>query len=277
MPILRRLLIKCLYIWCLVPTWVISEIYENTVLYHLYNVREKMQNSIYKNIKNELFEQKRKEPPCFCPHCRNIFDNIKLYEVIEDNQFICNNCGLSKIFTHNTFKSEQKNGQNYKINGINDKSKINEFIYKKVTYLLNEGFSLKKISEITHFSETRILSVIKTKKSKNESNLYSIEIFFRDYLKVDDILLSQKLKNRELNNNEKIKLIDEMLKIGCSFDFISKLIEVSKRIINKCKKNLSRIDLERILKMKKKYQITYNINSHSKGFNILIIDLSLPK
>ena len=236
-----------------------------------------MQNSIYKNIKNELFEQKRKELPCFCPHCRKIFDNIKLYEVIKDNQFICNSCGPSKIFTHNTFKTEQKNGQNYKIDGINDKSKINEFIYKKVIYLRSEGFSLKKISEITHFSETRIGSVIKSKKSKNKEISHSSETFLRDYLKLDDTLLSQKLENKELSYNEKIKLIDELLKFGCSFDFIAKLIEVSKRIINRCKKNLSRDDLEKILKMKKKYKITYDINSDSKGYNIKIIDLSLPK
>lgn len=234
-----------------------------------------MQNSIYKNIKNELFEQKRKEPPYFCPYCRKIFDNIKLYEVIEDNQFICNDCGLSKIFTHNTFKTEQKNGQNYKINGINDKSKINEFIYKKVIYLRNEGFSLKKISEITHFSETRISSVIKAKKSKNKEISHSSETFLRNYLKLDDILLSQRLENRKLSYNEKIKLIDELLKFGCSFDFIAKFIEVSKRIINRCKKNLSRDDFEKILKMKKKYQITYDNESNSKGFNIRIKDLSI--
>lgn len=236
-----------------------------------------MRNSIYKDIKNELFERKRKEPPYFCPYCRKIFDNIKLYEVIEDNQFICNDCGPSKIFTHNTFKTEQKNGQNYKINGIKDRDKIDEFIYKKVTYLRNEGFSLKRISEITHFSETRISRIIKPKETEKLGIEHSRETFFRNYLKLDDTSLSQKLENRELSYNEKIKLIDELLKFGCIFDFIAKLLEVSKRIINRCKKNLSRDDLEKILKMRKKYKITYKIDSTSKGYNIVIIDLSLPK
>lgn len=228
-----------------------------------------MMNNRLKDVKNHLFKLKMDEAPRFCPYCRIIFNNLNLYEVKEDNQFVCNSCTSKKIFSHDTYKSEQKNGQNYKIDGVNDKKKIDEFILRQINDLIKEGFSLKQISQITHFSETRICYVIKKCKRKNEPEKHNKETFLKKYLELEPSLIEKEIK-KEITNKDKIILIKELLKLGCSFDFISKFSNVSKRIINKYKKNLSLDDIKELLMMKKKFQILYIEKPTSIGFNILV-------
>ena len=225
-----------------------------------------MMNNRFKDFKNHLFKFKMDEPPRFCPYCRIIFNNLNLYEVKENNKFVCNSCTSKKLFSHDTYKSEQKNGQNYKIDGVNDKKKINEFILGQINDLRKEGFSLKQIAQITHFSETRICYVMK--KFKNEPEKHNKETFLIKYSGLEEPFI--KKVDKEMSKEDKIILINELLKLGCSFDFISKFSNVSKRIINKYKKNLSLNDIKELLKMKKKLQILYVEKPTSVGFNILV-------
>ena len=99
-----------------------------------------MKDFRYKNYKKILFEEKLSEPLKFCPYCRVIFNSTKYYEYTNDNKYKCLSCDKEDI-SHDTYASQQRNGQNYKINNRNDKKEINAFILKEILKLINEGFS----------------------------------------------------------------------------------------------------------------------------------------
>lgn len=244
----------------------------------------------YKKYKKKLFEDKLSEPLKFCPYCRRIFNSTKYYEYTGNNEYKCLSCNKEGI-SHETYSSQQRNGQNYKINdksGKNDKSEINAFILKEILKLSNEGFSQEQIYDITHFSRIRIADVINNKYKKKEV-FHSEKTFFEQYLKINQelikkISISKSLKEdrknllrrdeeKSLTKDEKKLLIKSTLIHGCSFDFIAKIFQVSKREISTCKKNLSDDELKELIRNKKQYQIQYVDNSSSRDYNISIKNL----
>ncbi|RWS48510.1 hypothetical protein CKA56_13820 [Arcobacter venerupis] len=230
-----------------------------------------MKDFRYKNYKKILFEEKLSGPLKFCPYCRVIFNSTKYYEYTNDNKYKCLSCDKEDI-SHDTYASQQRNGQNYKINNRNDKKEINAFILKEILKLINEGFSQEQIYEITHFSRIRIAKIVN--RDKTEKGIpHSKKTFFNNYLKIDLALIEKVCKNEFLKDEEKKLLITASLKFGCSFDFIAKVFHLSKREISTYKKKLSDDDLKELIRNKKQYQIQYIDNPSSIGYNISIKNL----
>jgi hypothetical protein len=215
--------------------------------------------------------EKMNEPLRFCPYCRVIFNSTKYYELTNNKKYKCLSCNKEDI-SHETYESQQKNGQNYKINGKNDKKEIDAYIFKEVVRLIKEGFSQEEIYTITHFSRTRIAKVLERIEHK-QGVPYSIKHFFEDYLKIDSALIDKVSNNEPLKREEQELLVIETLKYGCSFDFIAKLFCLSKRDISSYKKKLSNDDLGELRRKKKQYKIKYIDNPTSRVYNISIKNL----
>lgn len=225
----------------------------------------------HENYKKMHFEEKMNEPLRFCPYCRVIFNSTKYYELTDNKKYKCLSCNKEDI-SHETYASQQKNGQNYKINDKSDKKEIDAYIFKEVVRLISEGFSQEEIYTITHFSRTRIAKVLEKIEHK-QGVPYSKEHFFKNYLKIDSALIAKVCKNESLKSEEQELLVIETLKHGCSFDFIAKLFHLSKRDISSYKKKLSNDDLGELIRKKKQYKIQYIDKPTSVGYNISIKNL----
>ncbi len=224
-----------------------------------------------KKYRKILFERKMNEPFRFCPYCRVIFNSTKYFELTDNKKYKCLSCN-KKDFTHETYKDEKKNGQNYKLNGKNDIDEIDAYIFNEVVKLISEGFSIEQIYNITHFSRIRIAKVIKRTKKKQEIS-HSKENFFANYLKIDSELIEKVCKNEFLKDDEEELLVTASLKFGCSFDVISKIFHLSKRDISSYKNKLSDDDLGELIRKKKQFKIRYIDKPPSVGYNISIKEL----
>lgn len=234
-----------------------------------------MSNYSRKKQKNKLFLKMLKKNLRFCPYCREIFTSTKSYKVTDSKKYTCTSCGKTEI-THEDYKTQVKNGKNYKINGEFDKRKTNEFIYKEAEQLMLLGFSIQDIHKITHFSRTRITEVIKNKNKiqKKEDNClsrYSKETFFK-LLKLDSELTEKVISKQFLTKDDVNIIITEALKYGCNFSFIAKLLQISRRKISPCSQKLTNEELIKIKSRKELCKIKYEDNPSLVGYNIIIIE-----
>ena len=128
--------------------------------------------------------------PYFCPYCRTLFIqgyNEPKKSEVKFTAYICQENQCMKPFSEHDYKSEAKNGQNYKFpnkyikNMKDDNAQI--YISSLIINLWKDGYTNRDIHIITRFSRTRIQKTIQEKKRSNKS--MTQENFCRDYLKIE--------------------------------------------------------------------------------------------
>jgi DNA-directed RNA polymerase subunit RPC12/RpoP len=152
--------------------------------------------------------------PYFCPYCKALFTDSTSYKTQEKplKSYICLICN-SEPFNNDTYK-EVKNTEDYHIKKNTDKKNVTHFIKRSIASLKKDGYTHREIQEITHFSRSMINNI--TKIHANATKSMPLDNFFHDELVID--------KNDPSNKN-----ILKAIQYGCSYDFICKVFNVSRR------------------------------------------------
>ncbi len=156
-----------------------------------------------------------KKKPYFCPYCKALFADVHSYKTKEKLiSYICSFC--DETFDDTTY-SEVKNATEYNIKGDFDKKNATHFIKRTVVDLKKNGFSHKEIQEITHFSRSMINNI--TKIHANADKSMPLEKFLSSELMIE--------------KDDTEKNILKAIQYGCSYDFICKIFDVSRREVSK--------------------------------------------
>jgi hypothetical protein len=171
--------------------------------------------------------------PYFCPLCMTLFLESKNYSFDEKRKnFECKIC--KKEFDEKDFSNEiRRKGKNYKVSNKREND-VNTEINKIILDLWKQDLSNRQIQNLTKFSRTRIQKETALWKKEKMINVSERE-FCTKYLKI-------KYSNYLELKKEKIEITDilidairKALLFGCSGRQVSKLFNVSHRVIKKAK------------------------------------------
>jgi len=166
-----------------------------------------------KNTKEKDVTKMRDKKPYFCPYCKALFTDSSAYETQKKSfkSYICLICN-SEPFNNNTY-NEMKDTKEYHIKGNPDKKDVTHFIKRSVVNLKKDGYTHREIQEITHFSRSMINNI--TKIHANADKSMPLDDFLRNELMID--------------KDDKTKNILKAIQYGCSYDFICKVFDISRR------------------------------------------------
>ncbi len=117
----------------------------------------------------------------FCPYCRVVSDNPNVFNGELKNgkwRYKCISRKCGKYFYQETYKLESKNGKHYFTKG--NPNDADDLIIKIIIDVYEYVVSYRKVSQLTHFSRSRVESVIKERIRK--SKIYSLHSFFEEVL-----------------------------------------------------------------------------------------------
>lgn len=141
---------------------------------------------------------------------------------------------------------------NFKVNKKSNEKVVKNFIKEVISRLQAKGFSNRDIHAITHFSRKKIKE-LSPLLSKESAESYSLKQFLEDKLVVSADVLEKIINNGVLSGIEKTEFVTKALLYGCTYEFIVKVIGISKGSIAKVAKSLyhDRLGIE-ISKLKRK-------------------------
>jgi hypothetical protein len=213
-----------------------------------------------KSTKEKIITRVRDKKPYFCPYCRVLFNDEKYYEVKKgaSKKYKCLLCD-NPPFDATTFEEQAQNTKAYHIHESSDEKEVTFFIKRTVVDLKKEGFSHKEIQEITHFPRSMINNI--TKLHAKADRRMSVKVFLTEYLELDDEVAANILEKQPLEAKEQEQSIFKALKIGCSFDVICKILNVSRRDVTntsaKLKDTMTHEDKTKYDSFKKSYTILF--------------------
>jgi len=150
----------------------------------------------------------------FCPYCKIVSvnsDDFKPKKKYNQYEYTCFARSCGKSFTQDTYRVQSKNGKHY-YTGV-DGENVKDLIEEIVIGFYKQGFSYRKVSDLTHFSRTRIEGII---KSRIRYKSCKKKVFFEDVLKMD---------TKYIINNTGDAIV-KMLKFGFTQRQVIKLLKI---------------------------------------------------
>lgn len=189
------------------------------------------------SIKNneKLLIEKYKDKKYYCPHCRILFKknakDYKLQSPEKNYPYSCPSC--NKYFNRRTYQEKSKNGKHYNLGKGKDiiKKEIRQHISDDIIELWQEGYTIKDIHIITHYSKTLIEEMTQDFK-KEHIQVYTLEQF-KDILKSEIQGSKYTLIPPSDKRTHKIR---KALDIGCSVSQIASILKKSHSTISSARK-----------------------------------------
>lgn len=196
-----------------------------------------------KNEKENKITKIRDKKAYFCPYCDALFIDKTDYKIQKgsSNNYKCLVCE-SQYFNHAAYLDAKKESRKFHIKKNSDEKEVTLFIKRTVMGFKKDGFSHKEIQEITHFPRSMINNITKIHAKADRS--MTLETFLHKELMIGD---------------DESKNIIKAIGYGCSYDFISKLFDVSRRVVTQAsstyKKNATAQEKKTTDTFKKSYTI----------------------
>ncbi len=205
----------------------------------LYNGKKKdrKMTTNSKKTRESLLKKELQTKKYYCPHCKILFKkNLNEYTFIDSqkkNPYKCSTCKTE--FSRHTYTKDkiEKSGKHYSL--IKDaeiiKKDVREHIYKDVTLLWQDGYTIDEIHLITHFSKKLIREKI-TEFKQNNVYTFSVELF-KDILDHEFIEKEYNLIPADDIRTHKIR---KALDLGCSVSQIATILGMSNTTISKARR-----------------------------------------